>query len=259
MRGSLFKLLGAGSLAMLVGCAATPKPAPARPVVEVPAAPSAEPEPERATRAPAPKAEKTLSHTPAGERPPEHRGPEPRQVVAGRVLAELADAHAEELRQRKLEEKKLQKAMSSLHGQGLRGVLGGGAAVGGFSVGRNRGSGSGLGAGGVGIGGLGVNGRNRTHTSLKLLSHSGPLSGAHMASRLRSSLAVRFCDSGSAWATFEIEVDKGGVTRARVISSHPATAKFKTCVGGRLSRLRFLSKPGKTVVRATLRVTRLKP
>jgi len=99
---------------------------------------------------------------------------------------------------------------------------------------------------------------NPPPTTLALRSVRGTLARSQISWKLRTSLAMRGCTRGNAWATFDLTIEKGAVRRAHVLSSQPATAKFRSCTEHILGRLHFAS-AGKTVVRATLRVSAKKP
>ncbi len=251
----------AGALAALVGCAAAPAPPAAAPTVEVPKAtatahdttPPAADEPPKATQPPAARSEESVAEH-AAQPPPI----EPRKTVASRVLAELHRARADDARAKKLRNEQLMKRLQPLPGtvgQGGYGRVVGGLGLRGSGYGTGHGSGHGTraGGGGAGVGILGMLSNPRT-TTLELRSVRGPLTRSQISWKLRTALAVRGCARGNAWATFELTIDKGAVTRAHVGSSQPATAKFRSCTEHILGRLHFAS-AGKTVVRATLRVS----
>lgn len=186
--------------------------------------------------------------------------------MAGRLLAELHQAEVDDEHERAERRKKLEKALNAASNSAMLGRLSGsGASVygnGGFGGLTGRGTGTiaraGRGGGGVvgGIGGVAL-GKRTTKRSQKLLSLTGPLSRTRVRLSLRYSYAVELCQrTGNAWATVELVIEKGAVTRSRVISSSPTSSKFHKCVEKRLDRLHFAVKPKRTVVRATLRITR---
>lgn len=273
MRRSISCLLGV--CGVVAGCAANPPPPPESPVVEVPQAkaesggdeaPDATGGQKHAATQPPERAPAPKRSPPRADKPPAPRAPEPRAVVARRVLAELHQAQLDDEREQAERRKKLEKALSNSRILGQLQGSASGAAVyrgGGFGgLGTRGGVGVGVvghGSGRAGGGGVvgGMLGKLTANRSQTLTLFSGPLSRTRVRLALRYSYAVELCQrTGNAWATVELVIDKGAVTRSRVIASSPKSSTFQKCVRVHLGRLHFNSRPKRTVVRATLHVTR---